>query len=198
MPFCSYKFTSLLNLQPPTFSLMNSGWFICIYLGLISKGNIIFFIYTLVIYAQYLGTWLRHKTRHWCICGLKQHGSSPQGTRTCSRRHTEENRKKFTLHYRWTNGWMDGFALGSSRYNPDAPRYITDTTEKVFGSSCAAHQREMQRNRCIFFHMTNPGYTHSDTHYRAKPHTFMVYMMEKLSSHLLCLVEKHSVIPVNT
>lgn len=98
------------------------------------------------------------------------------------------------------DGWdgMDGFPLGSSRYNPDAPRYITDTTEKVLGSSCTAHQHEMQRNRCNSFHTTNAGYTHSsDTHYRAKPHTFMVYMMEKLTSHLLFLVEKLSVIPVN-
>lgn len=53
MPLGPFKFTSLLNLHRLIFSLMNFGWFICIYLSRISNGNIIFLISTPVIYAHY-------------------------------------------------------------------------------------------------------------------------------------------------
>ena len=120
------------------------------------------------------GTRLQHKTRPWHICGLKQHGSSPQGTRTCRRKCTKEDQKIFMLHY------------GHYQENP----WLISHRTGAWDASKPLHFHP---------HTTNAAFTHSnDAHYRAKPHTFTVYLTEKLTSHLLCLVVKLSVIQENT
>ena len=45
-------------------------------------------------------TQLWHKTIPWCIWGLKQQASTPQGTKTCRGQHAKGNQKKFMLRHR--------------------------------------------------------------------------------------------------
>ena len=86
MPFCfnaPYQFTPLPNLCPLIFSLMLSGWFISI-LTLLPCENIIFYLSLFNLCPLFfLGTWLGHNTRPWCIlklyCGWVQNSRSEIG-----------------------------------------------------------------------------------------------------------------------
>ena len=67
-----------------------------------------FYLHPFDFMSTFSGTQLWHKTIPWCIWGLKQHGFTLQGTKTCKRQHAEGNQKKFMLHCRhyWESLWL--------------------------------------------------------------------------------------------